>query len=110
MTHLPTGIVVSCQNERSQHKNRASAIKMLRARVYQKYRDDEEAKKEAKAASKLKIEWGSQIRSYVLQPYQMVKDARTDFENTDADSVLNGNIDGFINAYLLAADAERQQK
>ncbi len=110
MTHIPTGLVVSCQNERSQHKNRASAIKMLRAKVYQKHRDDEDAKKEAKAASKLKIEWGSQIRSYVLQPYQMVKDARTDFENTDADSVLNGNIDGFINAYLLAADAERHQK
>jgi len=109
MTHLPTGIVVSCQSERSQHKNRASAIKMLRAKVYQKHRDDEEAKRESKAASKLKIEWGSQIRSYVLQPYQMVKDARTDHESTDADGVLNGNIDGFINAYLLAADLERLQ-
>ncbi len=107
MTHLPSGIVVSCQSERSQHKNRASAIKMLRARVYQKHKDDEEAKRESKLASKLKIEWGSQIRSYVLQPYQMVKDARTDFETSDAEGVLNGNLDGFINAYLLAADEER---
>jgi peptide chain release factor 2 len=110
MTHIPTGIVVSCQNERSQHKNRASAIKMLRAKVYQKHKDDEEAKRESKLASKLKIEWGSQIRNYVLQPYKMVKDARTDFETSDADGVLDGNIDGFINAYLLAADAERTQK
>ena len=109
MTHLPTGIVVSCQGERSQHKNRASAIKMLRARVYQKHMDDEAAKRESKLASKLKIEWGSQIRSYVLQPYQMVKDARTDFETSDAEGVLNGNLDGFINAYLLAADEERLQ-
>ncbi len=109
MTHMPTGIVVACQSERSQHKNRASAMKLLRARVYQKHKDDEEAKRESKLASKLKIEWGSQIRSYVLQPYQMVKDARTDFETSDAEGVLNGNLDGFINAYLLAADAERKQ-
>ena len=108
MTHLPTNIVVSCQSERSQHKNRANAMKMLRARVYQKFREDEEAKREAKAASKLKIEWGSQIRSYVLQPYQMVKDARTGHETSDAQGVLNGDIDGFINAYLLAADEERK--
>jgi peptide chain release factor 2 len=107
MTHLPTGIVVACQSERSQHKNRASAMKLLKARVYQKMKDDEEAKRESKLASKLKIEWGSQIRNYVLQPYQMVKDARTDFESTDAQGVLDGNLDGFINAYLLAADAER---
>ena len=109
MTHIPTGIVVSCQSERSQHKNRASAIKMLKAKVYQKHKDEEEAKRESKLASKLKIEWGSQIRNYVLQPYQMVKDARTDFETSDANGVLDGNLDGFINAYLLAADAERKQ-
>ena len=109
MTHLPTGIVVACQSERSQHKNRASAMKLLKARVYQKMKDDEEAKRESKLASKLKIEWGSQIRNYVLQPYQMVKDARTDFETSDAQGVLDGNIDGFINAYLLAADEERKQ-
>ncbi len=109
MTHLPTGIVVACQSERSQHKNRASAMKMLRAKVYQHFRDEEEKKRESKLASKLKIEWGSQIRSYVLQPYQLVKDTRTDFETSDAQGVLNGNLDGFINAYLLALDAEKQQ-
>jgi peptide chain release factor 2 len=109
MTHLPTGIVVSCQSERSQHKNRASALKMLKARVWQKHKDEEDAKRESKLASKLKIEWGSQIRNYVLQPYQMVKDARTDYETSDAQGVLDGNLDGFINAYLLAADAERNQ-
>jgi peptide chain release factor 2 len=109
MTHIPTGIVVSCQSERSQHKNRASAMKMLKAKVWQKLKDEEDAKRESKLASKLKIEWGSQIRNYVLQPYQMVKDARTDFETTDANGVLDGNLDGFINAYLLVADAERRQ-
>ncbi len=107
MTHIPTGIVVACQSERSQHKNRASALKLLKARVYQKMKDDEEAKQKAKQESKLKIEWGSQIRSYVLQPYQLVKDARTDFETSDAQGVLNGDLDGFVNAYLLALDAER---
>ena len=107
MTHLPTGIVVSCQSERSQHKNRANAMKMLRSRVYQKFREDEDAKRDAKRASKLKIEWGSQIRSYVLQPYQMVKDARTGFETSDAQGVLDGDLDGFVNAFLLAADEEK---
>ena len=107
MTHLPTGIVVACQSERSQHKNRASAMKLLKARVYQKMKDDEEAKHKAKQESKLKIEWGSQIRSYVLQPCQLVKDARTDYETSDAQGVLNGDLDGFVNAYLLALDAEQ---
>jgi peptide chain release factor 2 len=106
MTHLPTGIVVACQNERSQHKNRASALKLLSSRVAQHLKQEEEAKRDSKKASKLKIEWGSQIRSYVLQPYQMVKDVRTDHETSDAQGVLNGDLDGFINAYLLALDAE----
>ncbi len=108
MTHLPTGVVVACQSERSQHKNRASAMKLLRARLYQLHREEEEKKRESKLASKLKIEWGSQIRSYVLQPYQMVKDVRTDHETSDAQGVLEGDLDGFINAYLLAADEERR--
>ena len=108
MTHLPTGIVVSCQNERSQHKNRASAMKMLQSRVYQHIKEEEEAKRDSKKASKLKIEWGSQIRSYVLQPYKLVKDVRTDHETSDADGVLDGDLDGFINAYLLALDEEQR--
>ncbi len=109
MTHIPTGIVVACQNERSQHKNRASAMKMLQSRVYQHIKEEEEAKRDSKKASKLKIEWGSQIRSYVLQPYKLVKDVRTDYETSDADGVLNGNLDGFINAYLLALDEENRE-
>ncbi len=106
MTHIPTGVVVSCQNERSQMKNRANAMKMLKARVYQKLKDEDDAQRESKLASKLKIEWGSQIRSYVLHPYSMVKDARTDCETSDAKGVLDGNLDPFINAYLLAAAEE----
>jgi len=109
MTHIPTGIVVACQGERSQHKNRASAMKLLKARVYQKQKDDEEAKQKAKLSSKLKIEWGSQIRNYVLQPYQLVKDVRTDYETSDAQGVLDGDLDGFVNAYLLALDAEKSE-
>lgn len=109
MTHLPTGIVVACQSERSQHKNRASALKMLQSRVYQHIKEEEEAKRDSKKASKLKIEWGSQIRSYVLQPYKLVKDVRTDYETSDADGVLNGDLDGFVNAYLLALDEEQRQ-
>ncbi len=108
MTHIPTGIIAACQSERSQHKNRANALKMLKAKLYQKHRDDEEAKREAKAASKLKIEWGSQIRSYVLHPYNLVKDVRTDHETSDAHGVLDGNLDPFINAYLLAASEANQ--
>jgi peptide chain release factor 2 len=107
MTHIPTGIVVACQSERSQHKNRASAMKMLRAKVFQHIKDEEEKKRDAKKASKLKIEWGSQIRSYVLQPYQLVKDVRTEHETSDAQGVLDGDLDDFVTAYLLALDAER---
>ncbi len=109
MTHLPTGIVVACQSERSQHKNRASAMKLLKARVYQRQKEEEEARRSAKLQSKLKIEWGSQIRNYVLQPYQLVKDVRTDFETSDAQGVLDGDLDGFVNAYLLALDAEKNE-
>lgn len=100
MTHLPTGIVVSCQNERSQHKNRASALKILKARLYDremKKREEERAKEED---AKMEIGFGSQIRSYVLHPYRMVKDHRTSTEVGDADSVLDGHLDPFIEAYL----------
>ena len=100
MTHLPTGIVVTCQNERSQHKNRASAMKILRARLYDlemKKRAEEQAEREGQ---KMEIAFGSQIRSYVLHPYRMVKDHRTNTEVGDADKVLDGAIDAFIEAFL----------
>jgi len=105
ITHLASGIVVSCQNERSQIKNRALAMKILRARLYDleiKRRAEEEAKR---LGLKKEIAWGSQIRSYVLQPYRMVKDHRTGMEVGDADRVLNGGLDPFIDAYLRGAMA-----
>ena len=100
ITHNPTGIVVQCQNERSQHKNRATAWSMLKARLYElelKKREDEAA---AQAASKSDIGWGHQIRSYVLQPYQLVKDLRTGVESTNPSAVLDGSIDAFVEAAL----------
>lgn len=100
LTHLPTGIVVACQAERSQHKNRAKAMKMLRAKLFELELRRQEEEKAKVAGEKKKIEWGSQIRSYVLQPYRMVKDHRTGFEKGDTDSVLDGDIDGFIEAFL----------
>ncbi len=102
ITHLPTNIVVQCQNERSQHKNRATAMKMLKARLYELelQKREEEALKEA--ASKTEIGWGHQIRSYVLQPYQMVKDLRTEVETSNTAGVLDGDIDEFLAAALAA--------
>ncbi len=100
ITHLPTGIVVQCQNDRSQHKNRAEATKMLTSRLYmlqQQKRDQQLAKL---YGDKGEIAWGNQIRSYVLQPYQMVKDHRTDFQTGNVDAVLDGDIEGFIESYL----------
>ncbi len=100
ITHIPTGIVVQCQNERSQHKNRATAWKMLRARLYELelQKREEEAQKEQ--AAKTDIGWGHQIRSYVLQPYQLVKDLRTGVESTNPQAVLDGDLDQFIEASL----------
>lgn len=103
MTHIPTGIVASCQTERSQIQNRATALKMLTTMVAEHYRQEEEAKRDARLAEKKKVEWGSQIRSYVLQPYQLVKDLRTNEETSDTTGVLDGKIKPFINAYLLSA-------
>ena len=108
ITHIPTGIVVQCQNERSQHANKDKAFKLLRARMY----DYEIAKREAKAAedakARLKIEWGSQIRSYVLFPYQQVNDHRTELKTSDVTGVLDGDLDDLIRTYLLkAADAQK---
>lgn len=101
ITHIPTNIVVACQNERSQIKNRATAMRLLKARVRQHYKEIEEKERESKLAEKKKIEWGSQIRSYVLHPYNMVKDHRTDAETSNTQAVLDGDIDMFIEAYLL---------
>ena len=100
ITHLPTGIVVQCQNERSQHKNRATAMKVLRARLYELELRKREAELAKKEDAKKDIGWGSQIRSYVLQPYRMVKDHRTGLSVGDTDAVLDGAIDPFIEAFL----------
>lgn len=100
ITHIASGIVVQCQAERSQHKNRAAAWSMLRARLYEEELKKREEATSATEASKTDIGWGHQIRSYVLQPYQLVKDLRTGIESTDPQDVLNGNIDTFVEAAL----------
>jgi peptide chain release factor 2 len=99
--HKPSGIVVACQSERSQHKNRSSAMKMLRARLYEKQEQEKAAKMGDVHAQKKSIEWGSQIRSYVLAPYRMVNDHRTELKVGNVESVLDGEIDSFIQAYLM---------
>jgi peptide chain release factor 2 len=101
ITHLPTGIVVQCQNERSQHRNKDMAFKMLRARLYEREKELQAKEQEGLHGEKKEIGWGSQIRSYVLQPYRMVKDHRTNCEIGNVDGVLNGNLEPFIKAYLL---------
>jgi peptide chain release factor 2 len=102
ITHLPTGVVVSCQVDRSQHRNRAMAMDMLKARLYELELRKREEAAQAVEASKSDIGWGHQIRSYVLQPYQMVKDLRTDVETSDSQGVLDGDIDRFLSASLAA--------
>ncbi len=101
ITHLPTKIVVSCQNERSQHKNKAMAMKVLRARLYDYYRREQEKAMAKLEGEKKDIAWGSQIRSYVLAPYQLVKDHRTGLETGSVEKVLDGDIEPFIDAFLL---------
>jgi peptide chain release factor 2 len=101
LTHLPTGIVVQCQNERSQHKNKAMAMKYLRSRIYELKLKEKNEKMSEVNKTKKDIAWGSQIRSYVLHPYKMVKDHRTNLEIGNANRVLDGDIDDFIEAYLL---------
>ena len=101
ITHLPSGIVVQCQNERSQHRNKDMAFKMLRARLYERGKELQAKEQEGLHGEKKEIGWGSQIRSYVLQPYRMVKDHRTNCEIGNVDGVLNGNLEPFIKAYLL---------
>ena len=102
ITHLPTGIVVQCQNQRSQHKNRATAMSMMKSRLYEVELQNREADMAAQEADKKEIGWGHQIRSYVLQPYQMVKDLRTGVETSNTGAVLDGDIDEFLSSALAA--------
>ena len=101
LTHIPTGIVVACQTERSQHKNRSMAMKLLRAKLYELEQEKKEREMSSIVGEKKEITWGSQIRSYVFQPYQMVKDHRTNTEVGNVSAVMDGEIDAFINAYLV---------
>jgi len=101
ITHIPTGIVVQCQNERSQHRNKEAAMKILLSRLYQKKLEEEEKKLAKLENSKREIGWGSQIRSYVFHPYNMVKDHRTNTETSNTSAVMDGDLDDFIQAYLL---------
>ncbi len=103
ITHLPTGIVVTCSNEKSQHRNKATAMKVLKSRLYEKKLDEERAKIDRLHQQKKEIAWGSQIRTYTMQPYRLVKDHRTGMEVGNVDAVLDGQIDGFIETYLLAS-------
>jgi peptide chain release factor 2 len=110
LTHIPSGIVVVCQNERSQIKNRASAMSVLKARLYEKRLDEQRSEMERFYGEKGEIGWGSQIRSYVLQPYQMVKDLRTGYSTSDTQGVLDGEIDKFITAWLRAGSPRHRNK
>jgi len=107
ITHLPTNIVVSCQNERSQTQNKDKAMAILKSRLYQYYEEQRDAEKRKVDSSKTEIGWGNQIRSYVFQPYQMVKDHRTNYESGQVDRVMNGDLDGFIYAWLKYAASLR---
>jgi peptide chain release factor 2 len=110
ITHLPTGLVVVCQNERSQIKNRASALSVLKARLYERRLDEQRSEMERFYGEKGEIGWGSQIRSYVLQPYQMVKDLRTGLSTSDTQGVLDGDLDRFIYAWLRAGQPRHRNK
>jgi len=110
ITHLPTNIVAQCQNERSQHQNKQVAMRILKARLYEKRREEEERKLKAKYGEKKEIAWGSQIRSYVFHPYTMVKDHRTNHETSNGPAVMDGGIDDFIEAYLKQKAREKSKK
>jgi peptide chain release factor 2 len=105
ITHVPTGIIVACQQERSQFQNKERAIKMLKSQLYQRRKDEEEARLNAIESTKKKIEWGSQIRSYVFHPYNLVKDHRTEIETSNVQAVMDGALDEFIKGYLMEFSA-----
>jgi peptide chain release factor 2 len=109
LTHKPTGIVIVCQVERSQHANRERAMQMLKSKLYQVEMEKRNAERDKIEAGKMKIDFGSQIRNYVLHPYKLVKDARTGVERHDAQNVLDGDLDDFIKAYLLEDQESRTQ-
>ena len=104
LTHIPSGIIVACQSERSQHKNRAKAMKILKSKLYERQKAEQQEKIDQLKGERKRIEWGSQIRSYVLQPYRLAKDLRTDYETSSVDQVLDGQLDPFIEAYLLSPE------
>ena len=108
ITHIPTGLVAQCQNERSQHKNKSTAMKLLKAMMFEQEEQKRREEAEKDHAEKAKIEWGSQVRSYVLHPYQMVKDHRTDFETSQSQKVLDGHLDDFIEATLNLMAAQKR--
>lgn len=110
LTHLPSGIVVSSQTERSQHRNRDLAMKVLRARLYNLEKRKRQEKKHELQESQKEIAWGSQIRSYVMQPYRLIKDHRTKYEAGNVDAVLDGDLDGFIEAYILEGDEKKESQ
>jgi peptide chain release factor 2 len=110
ITHLPTNVVVQCQNERSQHKNRATAMKMLKSRLYEKYEDEKRAEMEKFYGEKGEIGWGNQIRSYVFQPYQMIKDLRTGVETSNIQQVMDGDLNRFIHSWLRAGCPRSRNK
>jgi peptide chain release factor 2 len=103
ITHISTNIVVQCQSSRSQHSNKAEAMKMLKSRIYEMELRKKEQERQSEMSSKTDNSWGNQIRSYVLHPYQMVKDLRTNYETSDSAGVLDGNLQNFMNAYLAKA-------
>lgn len=110
ITHLPSGIVVSCQNERSQHQNKQTALKILKARLFEKKEIEQKNALQKESGTKQKIEWGSQIRSYVMHPYNMVKDHRTEFETGNVSAVMDGKLDEFIESYLKMSTCRQAGK
>ncbi|REH00882.1 peptide chain release factor 2 (bRF-2) [Flavobacterium aquicola] len=109
LTHKPTGIQIQCSETRSQHDNRTRAMQMLRSQLYEIELKKQQEQRSDIEAGKMKIEWGSQIRNYVMQPYKLVKDVRTGQETSDVDSVMNGNIDGFLKAYLMMMGQKEEE-